>query len=131
MTSNEITLRQLMTPEPRTIGQEQTLAKAKQVMHELGVRHLPVLHGGHIEGIVSSRDIALVERLPGVDPTTITVEEAMSAEPFVVTPDTPLAQVAREMADHKYGAALVMDGREVVGIFTTVDALRALATAAQ
>lgn len=121
------TLRELMTPHPKTIGAEQTLATAKKVMHELGVRHLPVLHGGHIEGIVSSRDIALVERLPGVDPAELVVSEAMSTDPYVVAPDTPLTQVAREMAEHKYGAVVVMDGREVVGIFTTVDALRVLA----
>jgi len=125
--SNEKTLRELMTPHPKTIGAEQTLAIAKKLMSELGVRHLPVLHGGQIEGIVSSRDIALVERLPGVDSAKLEVAEAMSMEPYVVSPDTPLKKVAGEMAEHKYGACVVMDGREVVGIFTTVDALRELA----
>jgi len=127
MSDSKTTLRDLMTPRPKTIGAEQSLAMAKKVMLELGVRHLPVLHGGRIEGIVSSRDIALVERLPGVDTETLEVAEAMSAEPYVVSPDTPMAEVAREMAEHKYGAVLVMEGTAVVGIFTTVDALRALA----
>ncbi len=125
--SKEKTLRDLMTPHPKTIGAEQTLATAKKVMSELGVRHLPVLHGGRIEGIVSSRDIALVERLPGVDSAKLEVAEAMSMEPYVVAPDTPLKHVAREMAEHKYGAVVVMDGPEVVGIFTTTDALMELA----
>ncbi len=127
MTDSKTTLRELMTPRPKTIGAEQSLAMAKKVMRELGVRHLPVLHGGQIEGIISSRDIALVERLPGVDSATLEVSEAMSMEPYVVGPDTPMDQVAREMAEHKYGAVVVMDGSTVVGIFTTVDALRALA----
>ena len=78
MTTDERTLRELMTPRPKTIGREQTLAKAKATMTELGVRHLPVLHGGRIEGILSSRDIALLERLPRVDSEVMTVEEAMS-----------------------------------------------------
>ncbi|MAQ14702.1 MAG: CBS domain-containing protein [Sandaracinus sp.] len=116
-----------MTPRPKTIGREQTLAKAKATMTELGVRHLPVLHGGRIEGILSSRDIALLERLPRVDSEVMTVEEAMSGEPYVVAPDAKLRDVARTMAEHKYGAVVVMDGPEVVGIFTTIDALRLLA----
>ncbi len=41
-------------------------------------------------------------------------------------PDAPLADVAAEMADHKYGCAVVMNGPHLAGIFTTVDALRAL-----
>ena len=127
MTDTKTTLADLMTPRPKTIGAEQTLATAKKVMRELGVRHLPVLHGGHIEGIISSRDIALVERLPGIDTNTLEVAEAMSMEPYVVSPDTPMDEVAREMAEHKYGAVVVMEGTAVVGIFTTVDALRALA----
>ena len=128
MTESKTTLRDLMTPRPKTIGAEQTLDMAKKVMRELGVRHLPVLHGGHIEGIISSRDIALVERLPGVDTAKLEVAEAMSMEPYVVSPDTPMDEVAREMAEHKYGAVVVMEGSSVVGIFTTVDALRALAS---
>ena len=127
MTTDERPLRELMTPRPKTIGREQTLAKAKATMTELGVRHLPVLHGGRIEGILSSRDIALLERLPRVDSEVMTVEEAMSGEPYVVAPDAKLRDVARTMAKHKYGAVVVMDGPEVVGIFTTIDALRLLA----
>jgi len=128
MTDSKTTLRELMTPRPKTIGAEQTLQTAKKVMRDLGVRHLPVLHGGQIEGIISSRDIALVERLPGIDTSKLEVAEAMSMEPYVVSPDTSMAEVARAMAEHKYGAVVVMEGKAVVGIFTTVDALRALAS---
>ena len=54
------------------------------------------------------------------------VEEAMSVDVYSVAPDTPLLEVAGEMADHKYGCAVVTQGTHVVGIFTVVDALRAL-----
>jgi acetoin utilization protein AcuB len=43
-----------------------------------------------------------------------------------VRPDTPVDEVAREMADRRYGCAVVIEGGKVVGVFTTTDALRAL-----
>ncbi|HJL14340.1 MAG TPA: CBS domain-containing protein [Sandaracinaceae bacterium LLY-WYZ-13_1] len=117
-----------MTESPHTIGKDQTLDKASEVMREGGIRHLPVLDGGQLLGIVSTRDVYLIETLQDVDPAKVTVEEAMSAEPYAVSPDTPLKEVAETMAEHKYGAAVVMEGRKVVGIFTTVDACRVLAS---
>jgi acetoin utilization protein AcuB len=54
------------------------------------------------------------------------VEEAMTAFPFTVPPDAPLADVARQMWKHRYGSALVVKDGSLVGIFTRADALRAL-----
>ena len=51
----------------------------------------------------------------------------MTPLPYAVTADVPLRDVAKEMADRKYGCAVVMQGTKVQGVFTTVDALRALA----
>lgn len=115
-----------MTPSPHTIGKDQTLARASEVMRAHGIRHLPVLEGGALLGLLSVRDVYLIETLRDVDETTVTVEEAMSAEPYAVKPETPLAEVVQTMEERKYGAAVVMRGREVAGIFTTIDALRAL-----
>ena len=121
------TIRDVMTESPHTIGKAQTLDKASHVMREQGIRHLPVLDGGELLGILSNRDVYLIETLQDVDPERVTVEEAMSAEPYAVAPDAPLRDVVAEMAEHKYGAAVVMEGRKVIGIFTTIDALRVLA----
>ena len=87
----------------------------------------------YLVGVVSNRDIALVESLPGVDITRVTVDEAMAEEPWTVTADTALAQVAAVMAERKLGTAIVVDSGDadrVVGVFTTTDALRALAALA-
>jgi acetoin utilization protein AcuB len=117
-----------MTPSPYSIGVEQSLSAAHALMREHHVRHLPVLHGGRLVGILTERDARLVESIKDVDANEVTVEDAMSQSVYVVPPDTPLASVAREMAEHKYGSAVVMDKGKVVGIFTTVDACTALAT---
>lgn len=119
------TVAEFMTPAPHTIGYNQTLTAAHRLMREHRIRHLPVLKGGKLVGLVSERDLHLVETLREVDPDRVTVEEAMSSEPFTVSPDTPVETAASIMADQKYGSAVVVDRDQVVGIFTTTDALRA------
>jgi CBS domain-containing protein len=124
----QVRVRDYMTTSPHFIGLTQTLAQAHKRMRELSVRHLPVLHGGVLRGILSERDIALVRALE-VDPHEVTVEEAMSSEPYTVSAEMPLSRVARAMAAHKYGCAVAMEAGQVYGILTTTDALRALAEA--
>jgi acetoin utilization protein AcuB len=79
--------------------------------------------------MVTVRDLHLVETLRDVDPQQVRVEEAMTPYPYVVAPDALLRDVCLEMADRKLGSAVVVSGHKVVGVLTTVDALRALADA--
>lgn len=58
-----------MTTTPHSIGVEQPLSRAHAMMREHGVRHLPVLHAGKLLGMLTERDLQLVESLEGVDPT--------------------------------------------------------------
>ena len=127
MTTRELTIGQRMTKTPHLIGDEQSLATAHDLMHRHGIRHLPVLHGGKLTGVVSIRDLHLVETLRDVDPATVRVEEAMTQDVYAVSPKTPLKEVVKEMAERKLGSAVVVEGSAVVGMFTTVDALDVLA----
>jgi acetoin utilization protein AcuB len=120
------TVQKYMTVMPHTIGSDQPLTKAESMMSEYRVRHLPVLSGGRLVGILSDRDVRLVESFRDVDPEKVTVEEAYTPEPYITKPDTPLNQVCSEMAAHKYGCALIVDNHKLVGIFTWVDALKAM-----
>ena len=121
------TIAKYMTTSPHSIGVEQTLARAQAVMQEHKIRHLPVLHGGKLVGIVTDRDVHLVESLKDVDPRLVTVSDAMAQSVYSVAPEAPLDKVVSEMASRKYGSAIVMQNEKVVGIFTTVDVCRALA----
>jgi acetoin utilization protein AcuB len=121
------TVARYMTPNVQTIGAEQTLSRAHATLREQGVRHLPVLRGGQLVGMLTERDLALVETFKDVDANLVLVEDAMSPEVYTVSPGAKLDEVARDMAEHKYGSAVVVDHQKVVGIFTTVDVCRALA----
>ena len=115
-----------MTELPHTVGSEQTITFAQQMMDRYGIRHLPVLHGGELTGIVSDRDLGMIAGLNEVDPNTTTVEEAMTQEAYTVSKETPLIDVLREMLEHKYGSVIVVEGTKIIGIFTTHDSLKLL-----
>src|SRR5258708_9772422 len=120
-------LQRFMTTTPHAIGSDQTLALAHKMMREHQIRHLPVLRGGKLVGVLSQRDLALIETLKDVDPTKVTVDDAMSTAVFSADPSAPLDEVVSSMAEHTYGCCVAMQNSKVVGIFTTVDACRALA----
>ncbi len=114
-----------MTPCPQTIQRDATLAEARETMSRYGIRHLPVLDGHDLVGIVSDRDLSVAEKLSDV--FRVAVGEIMSVDPYVAVPSTPLVEVAAKMASCRYGAVVVVDRTNVVGVFTAVDALRAIA----
>jgi acetoin utilization protein AcuB len=120
---------EFMTLAPHTIGDDQSLTDGHRLLHELEVRHLPVLHGGKLVGLLSQRDLDfLLGSLGNVDPEHTPVSEAMSSDTYAVGPHETLRHVAAEMAGHHYNTAVVVDHGRVIGIFTTADALGALST---
>jgi len=119
------TVSKYMSAGPHTIGREQSLVAAKQLMHRSHVRHLPVLHGGKLVGVISERELDVIGALPGSK--QLSVEDAMVPDVYVTSEDTDLATVVSDMARLKVGSAIVVKGDDVVGVFTAVDGLRALA----
>jgi acetoin utilization protein AcuB len=121
------TIQKYMTYVPKSIGFDQTIETAIDYMRKLHIRHLPVLKGGKLVGILTERDVNLVLGFADADPKTMKVDEAFTPEPYFTKPEALLSEVAVEMAEKKYGCAIVVDNGKLVGIFTEVDALRALA----
>lgn len=120
-------VQKFMTYVPKSIGFEESIAQASEFMRKLHMRHLPVLKAGKLVGILTERDINLVLSFKGVDPVTMKVEEAYTPDPYTVSPSTPLNEVVAHMAEKKYGCALIVDNGKLVGIFTEIDAYKALA----
>ena len=121
-----LTVQKFMTPQPHTIRHDQTLLVAQRLMRKYDIRHLPVLKEGRLAGILSERDLYMVETLSDLDMTQVQVADAMSIDVYTVGPRASVRKVVEEMATHKYGSAVVMAEDAVVGIFTTIDALVAL-----
>lgn len=122
-----ILVKHCMTTAAHSIGKDQSLAVAHGLMRAHGIRHLPVLEGGKLVGIVSERDLYFLETVAGVDTEAEHVEQGMTQDVYCVSPESLAADVASEMAKHRYGCAVVVEGSKVVGMFTTTDALRLLA----
>jgi acetoin utilization protein AcuB len=123
---SELTVDRFMTHCPHTIGHDQPLSAAHEMMRRYGIRHLPVLQGGKLVGMLSQRDLHFIETLSDVDPEKVPVSDAMSPETYAVGPRSSLRRVAAEMADHRYGSAVIVEKERVIGILTTVDGMRAL-----
>lgn len=118
-------IHKFMTAFPHSIGRDIPLDTALSLMREYRIRHLPVQDGGRLIGILTDRDIKLAASF--ADEHGVRVEDVMTPDPYTASPDAPLDRVVSEMAEHKYGCAVVrQDNGKVVGIFTAVDALRVL-----
>ena len=109
------------------IGPGQPLSEAIRLMRLHEVRHLPVVSKGKLVGLLSQRDVYLMQSLERSDPAEVLVSEAMTTDPYTVEPDESVDVVAREMARRKIGSVLVTHNDVLLGLFTTTDALLALA----
>ena len=118
-----------MMPFPHSIEIDAPLAQARRLMREGHFRHVPVTSGGDIVGIVTDRDIKLLlgPDFGNPDERELKVRDAYIDKPCVVAASTPVATVARTMAEHHIGSAIVTKNDKLVGIFTVTDACRALA----
>ncbi|MBV1858114.1 MAG: CBS domain-containing protein [Nannocystaceae bacterium] len=112
-----------MSPLTLSIGVEQSLKTAAAKMTEHKVRHLPVLDGGRLVGVLSERDVHWLASL-GTDTSSIAVSEAMSDIPYIVPAETLARTVVQKMHADRLGSALIQEDGRPVGIFTTTDALR-------
>lgn len=121
-------VRDCMTHLPVEAERCQTVADAASLMESHQVRHLPVMSGSHLQGIVSRSDILSARLRHGDNAEGMMLEEISSQDVLQVSPLTPVNDVAAKMLDRRLGSAVVVDGGYVVGVFTSTDALRCLRT---
>lgn len=126
MTKSIPSIQKYMTTNPHSVGVEQTLAKAHELMRTHNIRHLPVLDAGKLIGIITDRDLKFVETFRDVDAHKAKLSDFSISEVFTVKPSALLDEVCGIMAEQKLGSAIVVDNDKLVGIFTWVDALKAM-----
>jgi acetoin utilization protein AcuB len=123
----------VMTANPITINQDDTLHNALEIMDRVGCRHLPVLGSDrHLVGILSDRDCRTALNSPYIlreqwqdDDLAnhLPVRAMMTPAPIIAEPDTPANEAARLMLENKVSCLPVMRGETLIGIVTTSDIL--------
>jgi acetoin utilization protein AcuB len=127
-----------MTPDPAVVSLDASALEALQQLIEGGFRHLPVTADAALVGIVALDDLRAALPFPvGLAPLPqadrlhareYRIGDLMTYEPITVTPDTPLETAADILIERRVGCLpVVAAGRKLVGMFTTTDALSALA----
>ena len=124
----------IMSVSPVTIAPSTSVHEAQALMQQRKIRHLPVLKDGRLVGMISDRDIRLVLPSPATSLTVweirhlldkLTVGEVMTYFVMTTTPDCPVTEAVGRMLGHKVGALPVVVDRQVIGILTRTDILRA------
>ena len=126
-----LTVGDVMSREVHTLGRNDQLSIADDLIQQQRIRHLPVLdEGGELVGILSQRDLfrgALAKAL-GYGSSQqekmlamLVVKEVMTTEVLTAGPDTPLSEAAAVMQKNKIGSLPVVQGGKLVGIVTEGD----------
>ena len=120
------TMGSVMTRSPHVVEIDDSLLRARTLMVQHEIRHLPVQQGSTLVGILTDRDLKR-----GLDPDLglppkdeLFVRDVFVPEAYVVDSNEPLDGVLQHMAAHHIGSALVTTDGRLVGIFTATDACR-------
>ena len=135
MSKSNATVKDIMTKEVSTLGRNDTVDVADDLMTLERIRHLPVLDDGRVVGVVSQRDLfrsALAVALGYGENAqkkllrTIRVKEVMHEPAITVSPEIAAKEAIRLMLEHKIGCLPVVEGHTLVGIVTETDILRSV-----
>jgi len=125
-------VRDIMQTKIVTVSVTERLSTVEDIMTLGRVRHMPVVHGGRLVGVLSQRDLlrASLSELGSFGNETrraflhvIEIAQVMSAPPITIDPDASIQLAARLMADHRIGCLPVVAGEELVGLVTETDVL--------
>jgi len=128
-----VLVKDIMTENPVTAIELMSVAEALGLLYELDVRHLPVVRGRELVGIISDRDLRsfseaaedeAIEAVEGARSST--VGSFMNTSPVKVDPETPIREVIELLLLHRVGAIPVadLDTGDLLGIVSYVDLLR-------
>lgn len=127
MLPSRMRVEEFTTPDPVTVVEATAIGELRELMDQHGVRHLPVRRDGEVVGVISERDVRLVQGLSLDEQLQIRAQDLMADDLFVVHASTLLDEVAMEMVSRRVGSAIVRDeDGDFLGIFTLTDALNAL-----
>lgn len=109
-----------MKGEAITVTPQTTVMEAVRLLTENRIRHLPVVEGKRVVGIVTDRDLKRVAASPAIP-----VSGVMSKPVVTVKPETLIEEAAQLLVAHKIGGLPVVEEDRLVGILTETDVLEA------
>lgn len=129
MTAHKIKLavEEFTSPNPIVALEDTRAEELLEKMHQFGVRHIPIINRKKVIGIVCESDLKFIQGLDFYEKAILKASDIMVKNPYTVNASTPLDEVVFEMSKSKIGSAIIIDENEnLLGIFTSTDALNAL-----
>jgi CBS domain-containing protein len=121
------TARDVMTPDAKCVGENETLLDAAKKMAELGVGSMPICgEDDRLKGMLTDRDIVVKALAQGKDPGSCRAGELGEGKPVTIGADDSLEEALRTMAQYKVRRLPVIDGHRLVGIVAVADVAREL-----
>lgn len=126
-------VRDIMVAELVTLHVDEELSLASDIMNLARIRHLPIVEGERLVGIVSQRDLfrASLASVMGYDYAetrdhlkSVSIRDAMVSEVITVEPDTDIQKAGRIMLEERIGCLPVIEDGRLVGMVTETDILR-------
>lgn len=128
---------ELMQPNVRTINSDASVAEVVLSLADGHISGLPVVDkGGRIIGVVSATDVLTAEAEAEAESSTVgqtlmqetSVRDIMTPRPYTVAPDEDVREAARQMLYAEVHRLFVAEGDRLVGVLSTTDIVRAVAT---
>ena len=127
--ARQLTVADAMTKDPVTLGPEDTLIRAVEVMRKQRIRRIPIVIGGALVGLLAEGDLKRAQPSALSDSEeefhrvmgSTQISRIMIQNPITVTDTTPLLEAARTLHTTKYGALPVMREGRLAGILTDND----------
>jgi CBS domain-containing protein len=126
-------VKDIMTTDVATLGLNEELSVADDIMKLGRIRHLPVVDEGRLVGIISQRDLfkaslasamGFGEKAKREFMKTVVVKEVMVSEVFTISPEADIEEAGKVMLEKKMGCLPVIEGDNLVGLITETDILR-------
>ena len=124
----------IMSADIITMSQDQTLGELNQLIDDKDIRHVPIVSGERLVGLLSTTDldkISFINTFDGDGLTTsiygsLTIQQVMTRNLMLVQKDDSIYDVAIILSKNEFHALPVLDGEKIVGIVTTTDLLKFL-----
>ena len=119
--------RDVMTPNPECIGENETLLDAARKLAQLGIGSMPICgQDDRLKGMLTDRDIVVKAIAQGKDPASTRAGELGEGKPVTIGADDSLQETLQTMARYQVRRLPVIDGHKLVGIIAVADIARQL-----